>query len=136
VTDEDILDHEFIHVDDIVDRVAFVAKIRALNDNGVEVPWMWSLTAGSGNLTDPNRFSFGVGVNGAVGALHWASNDGNSLVPTGGTNADSVMYRLAGLHDSYMPPGSEIDIDTVYEALSEFLNTRALPACVNWRPTP
>jgi Immunity protein Imm1 len=133
VTD-DILDHAFIAVEQIPDSVDLVAAVRKLNSEELAVPWMWCLDVGGMELTDPNGHSLGVGVRGEIGALHWATNTGPSLVPAGGRNEEHVMYRMGGLHESYMPPHTEIPVDKVYEALSEFLTTRQLPTCIEWVP--
>lgn len=129
-----ILDHGFISVDDIPEGVDLVAAIRDLNARHLDVPWMWSIELDTAGIADPDGISFGVGVRGETGALHWATNRGDNLVPANGTNADAARYRLAGLHDSYLPAGAEVPVATVYAALSEFLATRRLPTCVRWRP--
>jgi Immunity protein Imm1 len=133
VTD-DILDYEFLAVEQIPDGFDFVAAVRELNSQELVAPWMRALNFGGLEMTDPNAHSFGVGIRGEIGALHWAANPRLSLVPAGGINEGHVMYRMGGLHESYMPPGSEVPVDKVYEALSEYLTTHQLPTCVEWVP--
>jgi Immunity protein Imm1 len=123
-----------ILVQDIPADVDLVAAIRELNEVDPGFPWMWSIDYDTLGITDPDGISFGVGVRGEIGALHWATNRGDSLVPLYGLNDEPVHYQLAGLHDSPMPVGSELPIDQVYEALSEFLTTRQLPTCLEWQP--
>ncbi|HWE91051.1 MAG TPA: Imm1 family immunity protein [Pseudonocardiaceae bacterium] len=115
----------------IPDGVDLVRRLRTLNGGRTRVPWMWSLVAG--DSSDDGRVGLMVGVNGAVGALHWVTRSGQDLVPVDGRNSEPVLYRLAGLHESYLPAGSVVPIDTVYEVVAEFLRTRRLPRCIRWR---
>ncbi|HEX7660138.1 MAG TPA: Imm1 family immunity protein [Pseudonocardiaceae bacterium] len=130
-----ILANAFIKINAMPADVDLVQRIRDLNSMGPEIPWMWSLSLDT-EATGPNRVEFGVGVYGAIGALHWASNAGDDLVPVCGTSTHSVLYYLAGMYDSEMPPGAEVPVETVYRAATEFLTTHQRPTCVRWRQAP
>lgn len=117
---------------DIPADVDLIRRLRTLNVGRLRTPWMWSLMACPVRQLGP--VGLGVGVNGATGVLRWTTPDGRSLVPEDGMNTEPVLYRLAGIRESYMPVGSEVPIETVYAAVAEFLRTHRLPRCIRWRP--
>ncbi|GAA3026974.1 Immunity protein Imm1 [Actinokineospora globicatena] len=106
--------------------------MRAFNDEALKVPCVWTVSAGPTDLLSAESVSLEVGVRGHLGALLWVSYD-QRLVPKDGTNSDWQTYHLAGLHDMHLPPHAEVPIEVAYQALAEFLVTRARPTCVEWQ---
>jgi hypothetical protein len=127
-------DDDFFVVDRIPDGVDLAAALREFNSRELEVPWMWSLGYDI-DVRDPKWAALMFGVRGEVGALYWAANAG-TLVPVIGTNDEKVMYKMGGFYDSYVPVGSEVPVEKVYEVLSEFLVTHRLPECIEWQDSP
>ncbi len=127
-----ILELPFLHVDEISAEVDLVAELRRLNAEGVDIPWVWTVGAGYRNSVPPNRVTLKFGVNNTVGALMW-TGDSQRLVPANGTNVEWTTYYLAGVHDTSIPPSSEVPINLVFAALTEFLDTHTRPACVKWK---
>jgi hypothetical protein len=117
---------------DIPTDVDLIRRLRTLNVGRLRTPWMWSLVANPARQHGP--VGLGVGVNGATGVLRWITPGGRCLVPEDGMNTEPVLYRLAGIRESYMPVGSEVPIETVYAVVAEFLRTHRLPQCIRWRP--
>lgn len=50
-----------------------------------------------------------------------------------GGNSDDVPYFTYEGHDFEQPPGVEVPIVQVYEAVREFAATGQRPMCVEWR---
>ncbi|MDQ3404447.1 MAG: Imm1 family immunity protein [Actinomycetota bacterium] len=119
-----------LHLDRIPAGVDFVEAVRQLNEGGISIPWAWVLLAGELDpLVDGPTLS--VGVHGRFGALVWAG-EVDDFVSVDGLNADWATYHLGGLHDTPIPPKGEVPIETVYRALTEFIETRDRPTCVEW----
>lgn len=131
----EILTIPFMDLDRLDEGVDLLAEIRALNSAGVRIPWAWSISAGQADPMAQDEKSLTVGVRNEVGALVWTDEDGDH-VPVGGTNAEWLEYFLGGSHGTSIPPGAEVDVETVHAALGEFLRTRARPTCVRWRAAP
>ncbi|HVK21298.1 MAG TPA: Imm1 family immunity protein [Actinokineospora sp.] len=129
----DILEASSIHTDDIPAGTDLTALIRGLNASGVEVPWAWSVSTGPTDPMSHDRKTLTVGIDNSVGILIWATGS-TRHVPTTGTDDEWQTYCLGGLYDIAVPPHAEVPLDTVFEALSEFLDTKALPTCVTWQP--
>ncbi|MGX7825497.1 Imm1 family immunity protein [Actinokineospora sp. 24-640] len=127
----EILENAFLHVDELPDDLDLVAEVKALNDQGVEIPWLWAIATGSTAPRSPDQKALGFGINNTIGALDWAEGD-TRLVPRDGTNTEWTVYHLAGMHDAPIPPHAEVPADTVYAVLAEFLRTRSRPTCIEW----
>ncbi|WP_181043655.1 Imm1 family immunity protein [Actinokineospora auranticolor] len=56
-----------------------------------------------------------------------------AYVPTIGVGDEWTSAYLAGLHESPAQPGSDVPVEVVYQAVGEYLATRARPTCVEWR---
>ncbi len=126
-----ILDTGFLHVDDIPSEVDLVAELQSLHAQGVEVPCIWTISAGPDDPTSDEVMALGFGINGSVGVLDWADAEGR-FVPRDGSNTEWTTYRLAGMHDAPVPPNAEVAPEKVFAALAEFLRTRSRPTCVEW----
>ncbi|GLZ38336.1 Imm1 family immunity protein [Actinokineospora sp. NBRC 105648] len=127
-----VTDRAYIDLESLPAGVDLVREVRSLNEAGVEVPWMWVITEQAFDIHSKTQVMFVVGVNNAVGVLHWdAARRGD--VPKTGTNPEWIGYFLAGSHESPVPPHAEVPIDLVYQALAEFLTTRTRPTCVQWQ---
>ncbi|GAA3024344.1 Imm1 family immunity protein [Actinokineospora globicatena] len=123
----------FISMDAIPPGVDLVREVRAINDAGVEIPWMWVLTEARVEFTageDQPVLTFGV--YNEVGAVRWDEGE-DEYLPVGGSNSEWVAYWLAGSHESYMQPHTEVPVETALRAVAEFLETRRRPTCVEWR---
>ncbi len=113
--------------------VDLVAEVRALNTDGVEIPWVWFLAEKPiepHGLNDPVMLTFGIYNN--IGALSWDDGE-KSYVPTTGMNSDWRTYYSAGSHDTAIPSYAEVPVKKVYLALAEFLGTRTRPTVVEWQ---
>ncbi|MGQ0841169.1 Imm1 family immunity protein [Actinokineospora sp.] len=119
-------------MDEIPADMDLVAAIRHVNAQGVRKPWVWVISAGPDDPFYPAGVSLSVGVHNQVGSLNWVTNSA-SLVPVRGTNTEWVVYHLAGMHDTPIPPHAEVPVDTVFEVLAEFLDTRVRPTKIEWQ---
>ncbi|MDQ3576696.1 MAG: Imm1 family immunity protein [Actinomycetota bacterium] len=119
-----------MHLDLLPPGTDLVGAVRHLNDDPISFPWAWTIRAGD---TDPlvDGPAILAGVHGDVGALIWLGRN-DDFVPVDGLNADWMTYHLGGLHDTPIPPKGEVPIETVYRALTEFIETRDRPTCVEW----
>ncbi|MGQ0841532.1 Imm1 family immunity protein [Actinokineospora sp.] len=125
----DILDHPYLHVDRIPDGIDLVARVRALNAEGI--PWMWGISAGPQDTFSLDRVRLNFGVHNDIGAVKWADST-TSLVPAIGTNTAWRTYHPAGIHDTAVPPRAEVPVEIVFDVLAEFLRTRTLPKTIEW----
>ncbi|RLK60075.1 Imm1 family immunity protein [Actinokineospora cianjurensis] len=122
----------FISMDTIPTGTDLVKEVRALNAAGVEIPWMWVLTEERMDFSDEAQPALAFGVHNEVGAVQWQIG-GETFLPVGGANPEWVAYWLAGFHESYMRPHTEVTVETALSAVAEFLETRRRPTCVEWR---
>ncbi|MBM7771611.1 hypothetical protein JOD54_001815 [Actinokineospora baliensis] len=126
---DDLLRHGWLHVDQLPPGFDLVAALREVD---FDIPSLWVIATGSTDFVSGEHAELGVGVNGDTGVLDWIAGDQRS-VPRNGTNADWKSYFLAGLDETSVPPGAEVPVEVAYQALAEFLATRARPTCVEWR---
>ncbi|MGQ0839233.1 Imm1 family immunity protein [Actinokineospora sp.] len=130
---ENVLDNAFLHVDNLPDNIGLVKLFRQFTTRNIEMPCLWIVSAGPDDPLSPDAVSLSFGINRQLGALHWLTNT-TSMVPADGTNSEWVRYHLGGLHDSYLPPHAELDIEAAFDVLTEFLTTRTRPTGIEWRP--
>jgi len=90
---------------------------------------VWFLRHGS----NPDTPGLTAGVRGDVGALDWFGETATE-VPVDGRNSDDVDYFTPSGHHNAMPPGSELPVERVLEAVAEFVRTGVRPASIDWRP--
>jgi len=90
----------------------------------------WLLKAGG----EDELPTLAVGLRGEVGALEWVDATGGRSVPLDGLNTDWVDYFLWGGIDQGMPAHTELPVQRVLQAVSEFIRTHRQPTCVNWMP--
>lgn len=74
-----------------------------------------------------------VGVRGNVGALEWFTPR-QGYVPADGLNQEHIEYYTYDTHVMVLPPGAEIPIGTMCDALREYARTGQRPTCVEWVP--
>ncbi|SER44382.1 Imm1 family immunity protein [Actinokineospora terrae] len=123
----------FISMDAIPPGVDLVQEVRAINDAGVRIPWMWVLTEVRVEFTaEEDQPALTFGVHNEIGAVQWDEGE-DTYLPVEGSNQEWVAYWLAGSHESYLQPHSEVPVETALRALAEFLETRRRPTCVEWR---
>jgi hypothetical protein len=67
--------------------------------------------------------------------LVW-SEPTQSFLPDGGANEEDVDYFTWESHHYPQQPGSEIPIDLVYQAVTEYVATKQRPTCIEWVATP
>ncbi|MGQ0838195.1 Imm1 family immunity protein [Actinokineospora sp.] len=109
-----------------------VTQVQELNAEGVEIPWVWVLSATPLDLLSSVQPTLTFGINNKVGALEWI--DGTTrLVPASGTNPEWQIYHLAGMHDTAIPPYAEVPVEVVFEVLAEFLDTQTRPTKIEWQ---
>ncbi|MGX7828129.1 Imm1 family immunity protein [Actinokineospora sp. 24-640] len=132
-----ILDSGFLRIDTLPSGTDLVAELRAVQAEGSEVPCLWSLASGpTDDLRHPApTLDVGFDPGTGRGALVW-SEPGVVKVPVDGLNAEWKTYHLGGTHDTRLPAGAEVGLETMYAALAEFLNTRTQPATVRWVESP
>ncbi|GAA2969401.1 Imm1 family immunity protein [Actinokineospora diospyrosa] len=126
---DDLLRHAWLHVDQLPAHFDLVAALREVK---FDIPSVWVIATGSTDFTSGEHAELGVGVNGDIGALDWIAGE-QRLVPLVGTNAGWKTYYLAGLDETPVPPHAEVPIEVAYQALAEFLTTRARPTCIEWQ---
>jgi len=119
------------HVTDLPADVDLVAEVRAFNDAGVEVPWLWGLSAGPKDPLSLDQVTLMFGVDNDSGTLEWLTGT-DTFVPADGTNPEWTTHYLGGMYDTPVPPFATVPTDTVYAAVAEFLRTGSRPACVTW----
>ncbi|CRK55685.1 hypothetical protein [Alloactinosynnema sp. L-07] len=127
----DILTRSSVHIDHIAPGIDLVSAIRDLNSTGLVIPWAWTIAAGPHDPRSADVVSLTVGIHSDTAMLLWA-DDTADYVPSNGHNTGWVTYHLAGIHELPVPPHAETTPDLAYEALTEFLETHARPACVTW----
>jgi hypothetical protein len=131
-----LLDTEVISVATLPAVAEVVAQIQQIAGPSPATPWAWVFVSGTAGVNPAHEAALTVGVRGQVGALRWSTGSDISLVPDAGVNTHPVVYRLAGRREWPLPPGAEVAVEIVYRALTQFVNTRGLPECLNWRPAP
>lgn len=128
----DLLERTDIDVATLPDGVDLVALIRTKNESGEWDQPSWTLVD-DGSLPLGEACQLMFGVNGDSGALWWGARSGN-LIPADGVTRSDLDYWLAGMYSTPFPPGSELPVERVYTVLGEFLMTRRLLTCIQWRP--
>lgn len=66
------------------------------------------------------------------GVLYWVGQHGENDVTSGGINSEPAIYYLGG-HDTPVPPHSELPLEKILTAASEFLITGYRPTTVHWQ---
>ncbi|MDQ3405859.1 MAG: Imm1 family immunity protein [Actinomycetota bacterium] len=118
----DLADHD-------VRLLATMAAVNAMRENP-ETGIVWWLLAGD---QQPRRLV--AGVRGTRGVLMWTDST-DSYQPESGDNDQYVDYFTWEGHHFALPPGTEVPIEVVYDAVRECVKTLAQPTCVRWVPMP
>ncbi|GLW92729.1 hypothetical protein [Actinokineospora globicatena] len=95
---EPITHSGFIAVAGLSEGVDLVAEVRALNDAGVEVPWLWNLAVRWAD--DPHSLDQEIlvfGVHNDRGFLSWQCGM-TAHVPVNGRNSEWSSAYLGGMH--------------------------------------
>jgi len=112
-------------------RQALLAAVdtaeRQAHRNGLGEP-MWPLI----ELHTDEGTILTVALRRSHGALYWVGRHGENDVTCGGANLEPAIYYLGG-HDTPVPPHSELPLEKVLTAASEFLTTGYRPTIVHWR---
>jgi hypothetical protein len=95
--------------------------------HGLDEP-MWPLI----ELHTADGIVLGVALRRDRGALYWMGQHGENDVTSGGSNPEPAIYYLGG-HDTPVPPHSEIPLEKILNAASEFLTTGYRPTTVHWQ---
>lgn len=127
-----VLEMSIQHVSDLPEGVDLVAEMRRLNDAGVEIPWLWGLSAGPTDPLSLDQVTLMFGVYNDAGTLQWLTGN-DTFVPVDGTNPEWSTHYLGGMYDMPVPPFATVPTGTVYAALAEFLRTGTRPTCVTWQ---
>ncbi|CRK61211.1 hypothetical protein [Alloactinosynnema sp. L-07] len=127
-----VLEMSIQHLNDLPDGIGLVGEVRRLNDAGVEIPWLWGLSAGPEDPMSLDQVTLMFGVHNGDGALQWLTGH-HTFVPVDGVNPEWSTHYLGGMYDTPMPPFSTVPVATVYAALNEFLQTGSRPTCVAWK---
>ncbi|WP_371878860.1 Imm1 family immunity protein [Amycolatopsis roodepoortensis] len=112
--------------DDLVSMLKAVNAERERPDAGV-VWWLHVADQPDGELI--------VGVRGAHGVALW-SEPSRSFRPEDGANVDHVDYFTWLGHHYTQPPRTEVPVEHVYQAVAEFVRTKARPNCIRWVEVP
>ncbi len=83
---------------------------------------MWDEANG---ITDHDMF---VAVHGGYGYISFQDSTIGKCYSVGASESPGVEYD-----DDEFPPGSGITTDQLTDAITEFLETRAIPTCITWR---
>ncbi|MDQ3401778.1 MAG: Imm1 family immunity protein [Actinomycetota bacterium] len=127
-----VLEMPFFAISQIGPDVDLVSEVRALNDSGITVPWVWSLYSVVKESAMHAVPTLTFGVYNEVGTLKYIDGREN-LVPAAGRNDTWSTGYLAGMYDTGIPPYAEVPVEMVYEVLDEFLRTRERPTCIEWK---
>ncbi|GLY52075.1 Imm1 family immunity protein [Lentzea sp. NBRC 102530] len=73
-----------------------------------------------------------VGMRSDKGALLWCEQD-DAFVPVSDVESAWTDYFTWDSHHFCFPPGGEVPIEVVREAVHEYVRTGKRPACVEWR---
>ncbi|SFO81670.1 Immunity protein Imm1 [Amycolatopsis arida] len=111
---------------DLLAMMKAVNEEREKPDAGV----VWWLYAGADAVC-----ALIAGVRGERGALLW-SEPTKSFIPEAGINDKHVDYFTWESHHHPQRPGSEVPIDLMYRAVTEYVATQERPTCVNWIVAP
>jgi Immunity protein Imm1 len=127
-----VLRREELDITEFADAEVLVASLREANvyrSKNPDAGLVWIFMNGE----DPDAETLFVGVRDEVGSLVWCHGQ-DGFLPENGLNADWAGYWTWFGHDTPMDPGSEVPIEQVYAALTEFVTTRQRPTCIAWRP--
>lgn len=94
---------------------------------GLDEP-MWPLI----ELHAADGIILSVALRRGRGVLYWVGQHGENDVTSGGTNPEPAIYYLGG-HDTPVPPHSELPLEKILTAASEFLITGYRPTIVHWQ---
>ncbi|SDL21558.1 Immunity protein Imm1 [Lentzea albidocapillata subsp. violacea] len=116
-----------VEVSDIDELISDMSEfVRQAETNSSGFVWFFQ------NSPDEAVPSLVVGMRRDRGALMWCEQD-EGFVPVAGANLDHADYFTWDSHHFCFPPGSEVQINLVHEAVQEYVRTGQRPACVEWR---
>lgn len=135
--DDNVLRSESINVAYLTAHADLVGTLRTANDSyGSQGAPCWFLFSEVNSRSVDECAALTVGVRGSMGALLWQDEEAwlpdDGDVPANGLNADYVDYFSGGRHHNPMPPHTELPVEQVLEAVTEFARTGERPTCVEW----